>query len=145
MTNYTRGRSREYKTMQILREKGWFCSRSAMSHGPVDVFAAKGGRILLIQVKSGSAVAKKIELDLLKKWAIAFDAMAEVWSFKRRGKLEKLVIRAKMEKSSKRLVTTAQDMSKLLSEKVEVMVPAIQQKTIPSADEIVDPLKILPP
>ena len=71
--------------MQLLRAGGYVCSRSAMSHGPVDIFAAKAGRILLIQVKSGSARVKKHELKLLKKWAAAFDAEAQVWSFKKRG------------------------------------------------------------
>lgn len=117
-----------------------------MSHGPVDVFAAKGGKILLIQVKSGSAVAKKIELELLRKWAIAFDATAEVWSFKRRGKLEKVIVRAKVQKSNKRIRVMAEDISRILSEdKVEVTVPAIREETMALADEIVDPLKILPP
>ena len=64
-----------------------------MSHGPVDIFAAKDGRVLLIQVKSGSARAKKSELRLLLRWAKAFDARAEVWSFKKGGKLTKLVVR----------------------------------------------------
>ncbi len=81
--------------MHLLRNEGWVCSRSAMSHGPVDVFAAKKGRVLLIQVKSGSARAKKTELQMLRSWAEAFDAQAEVWSFKKRGRLEKLPVRAK--------------------------------------------------
>ncbi len=89
--------------MQLLRQKGWVCSRSAMSHGPVDVFAAKNGNVLLIQVKIGSARIKKFELDLLKKWAEAFDARAEVWSFRKRGKLEKKVVRSQEFKKSRRL------------------------------------------
>ncbi len=93
VTNYTRGRSREYQTMRMLRDEGWFCSRSAMSHGPVDVFAAKDGMTLLIQVKSGSARIKKIELEIFKVWAEAFDATAEVWNFRKRGKVERIVVR----------------------------------------------------
>ncbi|MGI0090913.1 MAG: hypothetical protein ACREBS_04320 [Nitrososphaerales archaeon] len=79
--------------MHHLRGEGWFCSRSAMSHGPVDVFAAKHGAILLIQVKSGSARIKKNELDILMKWAEAYNASAEVWFYKKWSKLEKLVVR----------------------------------------------------
>jgi Holliday junction resolvase len=94
MTNYSRGRAREYKTMQLLRTRGYVCSRSAMSHGPVDIFAAKAGRILLIQVKSGSSRVKKHELKLLKKWAAAFDAEAQVWSFKKHGELVKVTVKA---------------------------------------------------
>ena len=94
MTNYTKGRSREYQVMHHLRREGWVCSRSAMSHGPVDVFAARGGNILLIQVKSGSARIKKPELENLRQWAEEFDAQAEVWSYRKRGKLEKLIVRS---------------------------------------------------
>ncbi len=97
MSNYSRGRSREYQVMHYLRKRGWVCSRSAMSHGPVDVFAAKDGRILLIQVKSGSARMKKPELDILKRWAEHFDATAEVWHYKKRKKLQKVTVRAKSE------------------------------------------------
>jgi len=96
MTNYSRGRAREYKTMQLLRDQGYVCSRSAMSHGPVDVFAAKSGRILLIQVKSGKARAKKEEIELLKRWALAFDAVAQIWSFKKRGGLVKVTVQTGM-------------------------------------------------
>ncbi len=78
--------------MHTLRNSGWVCSRSAMSHGPVDVFAARSGSILLIQVKSGSARAKKEELELLKVWAEAFNANAEVWYFKNRRKPKRVSI-----------------------------------------------------
>jgi Holliday junction resolvase len=63
-----------------------------MSHGPVDVFAAKSGRVLLIQVKSGSSRINQAELELLKSYALAFNADAEVWSFKKRGKIQKVTI-----------------------------------------------------
>ena len=63
-----------------------------MSHGPVDVFAAKAGKILLVQVKSGSARASKEELELLKAYALAFNADAQVWSFKKRGNLQKVTV-----------------------------------------------------
>ncbi len=95
LTNYSRGRAREYQTMHILREKGWVCTRSAMSHGPVDVIAAKSGEILLIQVKSGSARAKRQEISLIRKWAQAFNATAEVWSFANKGKIRKSRISSK--------------------------------------------------
>ena len=86
---YNRGRAREYKVMDLLRNEGWVVGRSAASHSPVDIFAAKGGRVLLVQVKSGQARVKKEELMELVKWAEAFDADAEVWHFKGRGNLEK--------------------------------------------------------
>ena len=64
-----------------------------MSHGPVDVFAAKAGKILLIQVKSGSSRMKKGEIEILKSWGDAYEAIAEVWYYKKRGRLQKLVVR----------------------------------------------------
>ncbi len=80
-TPYFRGRSREYRAMGALRVEGWRCSRSAMSHGPVDIFAGKDGRILLIQVKSGKARMSKQEREKLIEWAKAFGAEAEIWYY----------------------------------------------------------------
>ena len=78
--------------MNSLRKEGWVCSRSAMSHGPVDVFAARSGKVLLIQVKSGSARVKKEELELLISYAKEFKAEAQVWSFKKRGIIQKVTV-----------------------------------------------------
>jgi Holliday junction resolvase len=86
--NYNRGRAREYQVIFRLRALGWVCTRSAMSHGPVDVIAAKKGRVRLIQVKSGSARISNQEIRLLKVWARAFKADAEIWYFRERGKPE---------------------------------------------------------
>jgi Holliday junction resolvase len=95
-TNYTKGRSREYQAMHKLRSDGWVCSRSAMSHGPIDVFAAKDGNILLIQVKSGSSRIKKIELQKFRVWAEHFNASAEIWYYKKRGKLQRHSVRKQL-------------------------------------------------
>jgi Holliday junction resolvase len=84
-TPYYRGRNREYKVMAMLREEGWVCSRSAMSHGPVDIFAGKDGETILIQVKSGKARISKQEKEKLAKWAKAFGSNAEIWYFKNRN------------------------------------------------------------
>lgn len=88
-TRYAKGRSREYRTMAILKRDGWLVSRSAASHGAVDVFAAKGGRMLLVQVKSGRARVKKEEFEELVAWGKNSNGDAEVWHFKDRGGLEK--------------------------------------------------------
>lgn len=64
-----------------------------MSHGPVDVFAAKDGVVRLIQVKSGSSRMKKGELEILKTWGDHFDATTEIWYYKKRGKLQRHVVR----------------------------------------------------
>jgi Holliday junction resolvase len=86
------GRAREYQAMHELRSLGWYCTRSAMSHGPVDLIAARRGRIKLIQVKSGSARVEKLELKLLKQWAAAFRAEAQVWTYKKKGLVEKKTV-----------------------------------------------------
>lgn len=85
--NYLRGRSREYQAMLTLKKDGWMVSRSAASHGAVDVFAAKEGKILLVQVKSGKARASKEELEELVRWGMSSNADAEVWHYKGRGKV----------------------------------------------------------
>ncbi len=85
--NYVSGRSREYKAMNALKKNGWMVSRSAASHGAVDVFAAKGGKVLLVQVKSGRAQASKEELEELVKWGESSNGDAEVWYYKGRGKV----------------------------------------------------------
>jgi len=75
--------------MTLLRNEGWVVARSAGSHGPVDIIAARSGATLLIQVKKGKARMKTDEAKELVKWAEAFNADAEVWHFKGRGHLEK--------------------------------------------------------
>ncbi len=75
--------------MSILERDGWLVSRSAASHGAVDVFAAKEGKILLIQVKSGRARVKKEELRELVSWGKNSNGDAEVWHFKDGGKVER--------------------------------------------------------
>ena len=82
--------------MHALRNDGWVSSRSAMSHGPVDLIAAKYGKILLIQVKSGSSRMKRPELELLIRWAQHFNASAEIWYYKKRGKLQKHSVRKQL-------------------------------------------------
>ncbi len=89
VTQYERGRSKEYRAMTLLRMDGWVVARSAGSHGPVDIIAAKRGVTLLVQVKSRKARMKTEEAKELVKWAEAFNADAEIWHFKGRGHLEK--------------------------------------------------------
>lgn len=71
-----------------------------MSHGPVDVFAAKSGKILLIQVKSGSSRMKHGEVEILKLWAEHFNASAEIWYYKNRGKLQRHSVRKQLLRES---------------------------------------------
>lgn len=80
--------------MNELKKGGWMVSRSAASHGAVDVFAAKDGKILLVQVKSGKARATKEELEELVKWGKNADGDAEVWYYRGRGKIVKRRVHA---------------------------------------------------
>jgi len=68
--------------MQLLKRDGWMVARSAASHGAVDVFAARGGKLLLVQVKSGRARVTKEELEELVEWGKSSSGDAEVWHFK---------------------------------------------------------------
>ncbi len=92
--NYVKGRSKEYSALYALRKDGWMASRSAASHGAVDVFAAKDGRVLLIQVKSGKARATKEELEELARWGKCSNADAEVWYYRGQGKVVKRRVHA---------------------------------------------------
>ncbi len=74
-----RGDRAEAKTARMLKKDGWSCART--KSGPVDIIAAKQGRVLLIQVKSGSAKITSEELSTFIKWAEDFNADAEVWKF----------------------------------------------------------------
>ncbi len=91
-TPYTRGRAREYRALRILRNNGWLCSRSAASHGPVDIFACKDGKMLMVQVKSGRARLTNVHRAELKLWANASNAQVEIWFFKNNGRIWKEVI-----------------------------------------------------
>ncbi len=84
--------------LRKLRDEGWYCSRSAASHGPIDVFAAKNGRIRMIQVKSGRGRLRPGDRETLKRWAQAFAGTAEVWYFgKRTGTVVEIVFDGRTE------------------------------------------------
>ncbi len=83
-----------------------------MSHGPVDVFAARNGKILLIQVKSGRGRMSKDDVDLFKRWARTFRAYGELWLFERGGKLEKTRIYSPLNGKAKR-IGSSKEASKL--------------------------------
>lgn len=54
MTQYARGRRKEYDVVKRLRAAGWLAQRSAGSHGLWDVVAVKAGALpLFVQVKYG--------------------------------------------------------------------------------------------
>ena len=91
-TPYTRGRSREYQVLRKLREEGWFCTRSAASHGPVDIIAGRDGIILMVQVKSGKGRATEADRKILKEWGEAYHGRVEIWKFRKGRPLEREIV-----------------------------------------------------
>ena len=81
------GINAEQKAVRFFKADGWFAAR--VRQGPIDVIAGKAGRTVLVQVKSGMARAKKGELENMVRWAEAFNADAEVWYFRGRGRVVK--------------------------------------------------------
>lgn len=75
--------------LRTLRQQGWYCSRSAASHGPVDIFAGRDGQVLMVQVKSGKARASKAEKEILKVWGEAFRGRVEIWKYRKGRPLER--------------------------------------------------------
>ena len=68
MTNrkYVSGANFERQVKKQWEEDGWIVVRSAGSHGPADLVAAKGGIIRWIQCKTDGNLSKK-EIDALKR------------------------------------------------------------------------------
>ena len=62
MTRYRHGADLERAIVNYLKERGWEASRSAGSHGKFDVYAIKGNKILLLQVKREISKPKAQEL-----------------------------------------------------------------------------------
>ncbi|HJN57547.1 MAG TPA: hypothetical protein QGF52_00825 [Nitrososphaerales archaeon] len=91
-TPYTRGRAREYQALRILRSEGWLCSRSAASHGAVDIFACKNGKMVFVQVKSGKVRIMEKDRSRLKEWVDASGGRAEIWFFGNRKGVRKEVV-----------------------------------------------------
>jgi|TARA_B100000959_G_scaffold271636_1_gene319991 Holliday junction resolvase len=91
-TPYTRGRAREYQALRILRSEGWLCSRSAASHGAVDIFACKNGKMVFVQVKSGKVRIMEKDRSRLKEWVDASGGQAEIWFFGNRKGVRKEVV-----------------------------------------------------
>lgn len=63
-TNYSRGADFERRVMKLLEDRGYFCVRSAGSHGAVDIVAMRGpvmggppGWRLLIQCKRHGVIS----------------------------------------------------------------------------------------
>jgi Holliday junction resolvase len=90
---FRRGERGEQRAMTLLQNDGWECARTRK--GPIDVVAGKGGRVLLIQVKSGKARISRTGLSRVVDWGRAFDADAEIWYFRGRGRVVRRRVYAK--------------------------------------------------
>jgi len=86
MSNYVKGRRREYRTQQILEAAGYETIRAASSKGLADVVAVRAGDVRFVSVKSGSAYASAIEREGLAFWAeqLRGTARVEIWRFPER-------------------------------------------------------------
>jgi len=81
---YERGRSGEYRVKGLLEDHGYLVIRSAASHTPIDLLAAKDGVRLAVQVKVKGGFTKGEKEELLR-WAKRFEAKP-ILATKRRGR-----------------------------------------------------------
>ena len=83
MSNYGKGRRREYRAQAILEAAGYSTIRAASSKGAADVVGIRRGEVRLISVKSGGAYASAVEREQLH--ALAAEALGcytvEIWRF----------------------------------------------------------------
>ena len=93
MSNYRRGRAKEYRTAEKLREEGWTVLRTAGSHGEFDLIAIKTadyltskgavpmGLMRLVQCKSGRSQERAIKEVLrtgIKRYEGLYSVAVEV-------------------------------------------------------------------
>jgi hypothetical protein len=55
----------EYEAKHMLEREGWAVTRSAGSHGPIDLIAMNAEHVMLIQVKSAADVESSATLSVL--------------------------------------------------------------------------------
>lgn len=68
MSNYTRGRTFEYKVIHFMESNGFKTIRAAGSKGAVDIVAVKSGVLYLIQCKTSGRISP-LESVALKQWS----------------------------------------------------------------------------
>jgi Holliday junction resolvase len=83
-SSYVRGRAAEYWIKWLLEELGYFVIRSAGSHTPIDLLAAKDGARLAVQVKVKGYLTRE-EKERLIRWAKQFEAKPML-ATKKRGR-----------------------------------------------------------
>jgi len=89
MSNYARGRRKEWACQRILESAGYVTTRSSSSKGVWDVCAVKPRDVRLISVKSGTARPTAIEREALGALALALrgTASVELWRFPARARV----------------------------------------------------------
>jgi Holliday junction resolvase len=86
-SSYAKGIRAERIVKKSLEKKGWLVKQSKGSKGPYDLYALKGGRKLLIQVKSGTSSLRRREKHRLRKVAKKKGAKALYMKVDNRGKI----------------------------------------------------------
>lgn len=83
MSNYSRGRGKEYAVLKTLRDRGLEVVRSASSKGLWDVTAAGNGETFLIQVKytKGKKYYEDENCKKLRELQVGKDTRKELWVF----------------------------------------------------------------
>lgn len=69
MTNYTTGRSLEYKVRDALEEDGYQCIRAAGSKGKADIVGLKIGEVILVSVRLNNPQLSPAERQALLELA----------------------------------------------------------------------------
>jgi len=97
MTNYARGRAKEYAVIKELEKEGYYCIRSAGSHKCADIvcFLQKDNEelplIKFIQVKSGNSPYKK-DMFKLHKLKLPAIIQKQLWIIKPYQEIRKIII-----------------------------------------------------
>jgi Holliday junction resolvase len=90
-SNYSKRISAERIVKKRLEKKGWLVKQSKGSRGPYDLYALKGGRKFLIQVKSEKSSFSRKEKRRLRQAARENGATAVFMKVKRRKISSKFV------------------------------------------------------
>jgi len=91
MSAYAKGIRAEKIVKRRLEKKGYLVRQSKGSRGPYDLYALKGGRKLLIQVKSGTASLSRAERARLRREAKKKGAKALLMKYEK-GKVRSKII-----------------------------------------------------
>jgi len=98
MSNYTKGRTYEYKVMKELEGQNYKCIRSSGSHTPFDVIALYSNHIRFIQVKSekqptlNPVKAYKKDIEAIKDMVVPIFCTKELWVYTKNKGCNKYLI-----------------------------------------------------